>query len=167
MIRIPPSRAAIVLSSSRSIAMPEVFVTTIASSTRKARVPKLRRTVAEYSAVRFMLVAFTAPGRIAATEGLRVGAGAEATAVVAEPVGRVDALAAAGVDEVGDPAVAAAPASLGAVAMASGAERAASIASPVPAQTTTTSARAPSRRLVRYRTMRESYVPSRDRSTGR
>src|SRR3954453_17828540 len=78
---MPPSRAAIVLSSSRSIAVPDVFVTTIASSTRNARVPKLNRTVAEYSAETFMLVALTDPGRIASTDGGVLGPldGADAT----------------------------------------------------------------------------------------
>jgi hypothetical protein len=42
--------------------LPEVFVTVIDDDTMNVRVPKLRRTVATYSADRLMLVAFTVPG---------------------------------------------------------------------------------------------------------
>src|SRR5690349_17996122 len=65
VIVIPPRRAAIVLSSRRSMAAPDVLRTAIVSLTPNARVAKLRRTVASYSAVTFIEVALTAPGRIA------------------------------------------------------------------------------------------------------
>jgi hypothetical protein len=44
------------------MALPDVFVTVMVEDTRKLRVPKLRVTVAWYSAVRLMLVALTLPG---------------------------------------------------------------------------------------------------------
>src|SRR5439155_19431367 len=69
VIRIAPRRAATVLSSRRSIALPDVLVTTMSSLTLNARVPKFRLIVAAYSAVRFMLVALTEPGWIASTAG--------------------------------------------------------------------------------------------------
>jgi hypothetical protein len=63
--------------------LPDVFVTVMVESTRNARVAKLRRTVAAYSAVRLMLVALTEPGTSPSATGVLEGAGVETDAVEA------------------------------------------------------------------------------------
>ena len=59
------------LSSSRSIAPPDVFMTVIVEATWKLRRAKSSRIVASYSAVRSRLVALTEPGVIAFVAGWR------------------------------------------------------------------------------------------------
>src|SRR5258706_15892572 len=78
---MPPSRAAIVLSSRRSIGPPEVLSMSIVVSARKLRVAKLSRRPTVYVAVRLMLVRLTEPGTmpvavtVAAGAPLLLGAG--------------------------------------------------------------------------------------------
>ena len=66
--RILPSRAAIVLNSTRSIGPPEVFVIVATVLAWNDRLPNRRFRPTRYRAVRFALVRFTEPGVIAVVE---------------------------------------------------------------------------------------------------
>src|SRR5258706_16330784 len=71
---MPPSRAAIVLSSRRSIGPPEVLSMSIVVSARKLRVAKLSRRPTVYVAVRLMLVRLTEPGTMPVAVTVAAGA---------------------------------------------------------------------------------------------
>src|SRR5258706_15381935 len=71
---MPPRRAAIVLSSRRSIGPPEVLSMSIVVSARKLRVAKLSRRPTVYVAVRLMLVRLTEPGTMPVAVTVAAGA---------------------------------------------------------------------------------------------
>ena len=85
-----------------------MFVTVIVDETRNERVPKLSRTVAWYSALRFMLVRLTEPGTSPVAAGAVEGGAVLGTAADGAPD-----------DGSLDPVVAGDPAGLGSPALGS------------------------------------------------